>query len=184
MPEDLHLHVDASMHGTRIDRLLAARFPEITRSRFQRWLRDGRVTARGRRVRSAYRVQDGDDIQVHVPPPEPSRLDPENIPLQVVYEDDEVLVLDKPAGLVVHPAAGNRRGTLVHALLYHVPQLAAEAGEGRPGIVHRLDKDTSGLMVVAKSAVAHVRLAAALQRREVRRGYAALVWGYVRGTEG
>ena len=184
MPEDLHLHVDASMHGTRIDRLLAARFPEITRSRFQRWLRDGRVTARGRKVRSAYRVQDGDDIQVRVPPPEPSRLDPENIPLHVVYEDDEVLVLDKPAGLVVHPAVGNRRGTLVHALLYHVPQLAAAAGEGRPGIVHRLDKDTSGLMVVAKSAAAHVRLAAALQRREVRRGYTALVWGHVRGTEG
>ena len=184
MPEDLHLRVDASMQGTRIDRLLALHFPDITRSRFQKLLRDGRVTARGRKVRSAYRVLDGDDIRVCVPAPEPSSLVPEPIPLAILHEDADVLVVDKPAGLVVHPAAGNRRGTLVHALLHHVPELAALAGAGRPGIVHRLDKDTSGLLVVAKNAHAHACLAAALQRRAVQRRYAALVWGRVQRAEG
>lgn len=184
MEEELHLRVDASMHGKRIDRLLAAHFEEITRSRFQKLLRDGRVTAGGRRVRSAYRVVDGDDICVRVPPPEPSELVPENIPLQIVHEDDDVLVLDKPAGLVVHPAAGHKSGTLVHALLHHIPQIGGGREPTRPGIVHRLDKDTSGLMVVAKNERAHAQLSEALQQRQVSRTYAALVWGRVRGNEG
>ncbi|UCE01292.1 MAG: RluA family pseudouridine synthase [Candidatus Latescibacterota bacterium] len=182
--EELHLHVDASMQGTRIDRLLAAHFQEITRSRFQKLLRDGRVTASGRKVRSAYRVLEGDEIRVRVPPPEPSALEPEEIPLTILHEDDDVLVLDKPAGLVVHPAAGHRRGTLVHALLHHIPRLATAGESPRPGIVHRLDKDTSGLMVVAKNERAHARLAEALQKRDVSRTYTALVWGNVRLDEG
>jgi len=185
VPEDLHLRVDESLRGTRIDRLLAEKFPHITRSRFQRLCRDGQVTAHGKRVRSAYRVLEGDEIHVHVPASVPHEdLIPEDIPLDVVYEDDEVLVVNKPPGLVVHPAAGNPTGTLVHALLYHQERLAASTGAGRPGIVHRLDKDTSGLMVVAKTERAHVALAAALRAREVRRTYLALVWGRMAADAG
>jgi 23S rRNA pseudouridine1911/1915/1917 synthase len=184
MDEELLLRVDATMQGARIDRLLAERFPHLTRSRLQKLCRDGQVTARGRKVRSAYRVLLGDDIRVHVPPSAPSELVPENIPLRVVYEDDDLLVIDKPAGLVVHPAAGNVTGTLVHALLYHQAQLAPGTGPCRPGIVHRLDKDTSGLLVVAKTEAAHLGLATALHDRRVRREYAALVWGRLSGDEG
>lgn len=182
MPEELHLRVDASMRGTRIDRLLSTQFPAITRSRFQKLLRDGCITARGKKVRSAYRVLEGDDIRIRLPPPAPLDLEPAAIPLDIVYEDDVLLVVDKPAGMVVHPAAGNRQGTLVQALLHHFPALAAAGDAVRPGIVHRLDKDTSGLLVVAKNERAHLRLAAALQARRVRREYAALVWGQVRAA--
>jgi 23S rRNA pseudouridine1911/1915/1917 synthase len=184
MDEELRLHVDVTMQGTRIDRLLAEHFPHLTRSRIQKLCRDGLVTARGRKIRSAYRVLLGDELHVHVPPPPPSELVPENIPLHVVYEDEDLLVVDKPAGLVVHPAAGNVTGTLVHALLYHQAQLAPGTGPGRPGIVHRLDKDTSGLLVVAKNEAAHLGLATALHERSVRREYAALVWGRMRGEAG
>jgi len=179
---ELHLRVDAAMQGTRIDRLLASQFPDITRSRFQKLLRDGCITARGKKVRSAYRVLEGDDIRVRLPPPEPLQLQPEAIPLAIRYEDADLIVVDKPAGMVVHPAAGNRRGTLVQALLHHWPQLEGGSDAARPGIVHRLDKDTSGLLVVAKNERAHVRLAAALQSRQVRREYTALVWGAVRSS--
>jgi 23S rRNA pseudouridine1911/1915/1917 synthase len=182
--DELHLVVESGMQGTRIDRLLAERFPDITRSRFQKLLRDGQVTARGRKVRSAYRVLLGDDICIRLPEPEPLDLTPEDIPLRIVHEDDAVLVVDKPAGLVVHPAAGNARGTLVHALLFHRPGLAAGSAEARPGIVHRLDKDTTGLMVVAKTERAHVRLSEALRRRQVHREYVALVWGAMRHDSG
>jgi 23S rRNA pseudouridine1911/1915/1917 synthase len=183
--QELRLQVDASAHGTRIDRLLAERFPQISRSRFQRLLHDGMVTARGKRVRSAYRVLDGDEIHVRVPPPEPSTLEPEAIPIDVVYEDGELLVVDKPAGLVVHPAAGNVRGTLVHALLHHARgELAPAGGLGRPGIVHRLDKDTSGLLVVAKTEHAHAALTAQLQAREVRRSYDTVAWGTFAAEDG
>jgi 23S rRNA pseudouridine1911/1915/1917 synthase len=184
MNEELRLVVDAGMQSQRIDRLLAERFPAVTRSRFQKLLRDGHVTARGKRVRSAYRVLLGDDIRIVLPPPEPTDLVPEDIPVPVCFEDDELLVVDKPAGLVVHPAAGNATGTLVHALLFHSAQLAQAGAPGRPGIVHRLDKDTSGLMVVAKTERAHVALAAALHQRSVRREYTAIVWGTPRQATG
>jgi len=179
--EDLTLHVDVDMQGTRVDRLLAEQFPHITRSRFQKLLRDGQVTARGRKVRSAYRVLLGDEIRIRVPDPTPLDLVPENIALRIVYQDDALLVVDKPPGLVVHPAAGNATGTLVHALLFHVPGLAGGAA-WRPGIVHRLDKDTSGLLVVARNESAHAALADALRARLVRRSYVAIVWGQV-GSE-
>jgi 23S rRNA pseudouridine1911/1915/1917 synthase len=181
---ELHLRIEAAMAGMRIDRLLAEHFPEHTRSRFQKLCRDGHVTARGKRVRSAYRVLLDDDIRVRVPAPEPSHLVPENIPIPVVYEDDDLLVVDKPAGLVVHPAVGNATGTLVHALLFRDVQLAAGGDAIRPGIVHRLDKDTSGLLVVAKNERAHVGLAAALRDRNMRREYVALVWGRVAADSG
>lgn len=183
MPGELCFDIDASLAGARIDRLLAERFPDITRSRFQKLLRDGFVTARGRRVRSAYRVLLGDDIRVRIPPPEPLGLEPADIPLHIVYEDEDLLVVNKPPGLVVHPAAGNANGTLVNALLFHRPGLAG-GDILRPGIVHRLDKDTSGLLVVAKNVSAHAVLSAALQERRVRRVYRALVWGAPADDEG
>lgn len=177
------MHVDAAMQGTRIDRLLAERFPQITRSRFQKLLRDGQVTARGRKIRSAYRVLQGDDIRIRVPEVAPLDLIPENIPLRIVHQDESLLVIDKPAGLVVHPAAGNTTGTLVHALLYHVTGISGGAA-WRPGIVHRLDKDTTGLLIVARNERAHAALADALRARRIRRRYTALVWGRVSPDSG
>ena len=131
----------------------------------------------GAPARAALRLKPGDRIEIELPPPRAARLTPEPLPLAIVYEDDDLIVIDKPAGLVVHPGAGVERGTLVHALLHHRPAIADVGGAGRPGIVHRLDKDTSGLMVAAKSARAYRALVEALRRHEVRRVYRALVWG-------
>ena len=181
--ETLRLQVDASMQGTRIDRLLAESFPHMTRSRFQKLLREGQVTARGKKVRSAYRVLLEDDICVRLPAPEPLKLQPANIPLSIAYEDQDLLVIDKPAGMVVHPAVGNRTDTLVQALLYYQPELAG-GDPMRPGIVHRLDKDTSGLLVVAKNESVHAKLSTALQERRVHREYLAVVWGKMEAPRG
>jgi len=181
--ETLSLRVDSAQEGQRIDRLLAEAFPHVTRSRFQKLLRDGHVRVRGKKVRSAYRVLVEDDIQIHIPPPEPLTLQPSAIPLNVVFEDEFLLVIDKPAGMVVHPAAGNRVDTLVQALLHRQPDLAG-GDPLRPGIVHRLDKDTSGLLVVAKNESVHAALSALLQRREIHREYLALVWGHLRQRSG
>ena len=181
--ETLQLHVVQSQIGTRIDRLLADSFPQITRSRFQKLLRDGLVTARGKKVRSAYRVLADDEIHVHIPPPEPLGLLPANLPLCIAYEDDALLVIDKAPGMVVHPAVGNRNDTMVQAILHHRPAL--QGGDPmRPGIVHRLDKDTSGLLVVAKNEEVHAALSEALQKRHIRRQYLALVWGHFKSPEG
>ena len=138
----------------------------------------------GNLARASLRVQDGDAIEVEVPAPEPTRLEPEALPLDIVHEDAWLIVIDKPAGMVVHPGAGVRRGTLVHALLHHAPEIAGVGGEGRPGIVHRLDRDTTGLMVVAKHERAYRALVAAIQERAVTRVYEALVWGSPRLAEG
>lgn len=138
----------------------------------------------GRAARASHRLKDGDRIRVEVPEPRPSVLVAEDLPLTLVHEDDDIVVIDKPAGLVVHPGAGVRSGTLVHALLHRWPQIAAVGGAGRPGIVHRLDKDTSGLMVVAKSPRAYRALVEALRARDVKRAYTALVWGDPRTAGG
>jgi len=144
----------------------------------------GHVTAGGKIVRPRDPAVTGSRILVTVPDPEPSDLRPEAIPLAIVFEDEHLIVVDKPAGLVVHPGAGVRTGTLVHALLSHAPDVAAVGGVGRPGIVHRLDRDTSGLLVVAKNDVSHRRLSEAIARREVKRDYWALVWGEPRLASG
>jgi len=142
------------------------------------------VRVNGAPARAALRLKPGDRIEIELPPPRAARLTPEPLPLAIVYEDDDLIVIDKPAGLVVHPGAGVERGTLVHALLHHRPAIAEVGGAGRPGIVHRLDKDTSGLMVAAKSARAYRALVEALRRHEVRRVYRALVWGSPGATAG
>jgi 23S rRNA pseudouridine1911/1915/1917 synthase len=167
-----------------LDRFLATAQTDLSRSRLQGLIEAGRVQVNGRTVRASQRLHDGDRVRVEIPDPEPSTLTPEALPLDIVHEDEDLVVLDKPAGLVVHPGAGVRSGTLVHALLHRYPGIVGVGGPGRPGIVHRLDKDTSGLLVVARSARAYRALVEALRAREVRRTYSALVWGLPRTAGG
>jgi 23S rRNA pseudouridine1911/1915/1917 synthase len=168
--------------GERLDRVLAARIEALSRSRLKALILDGAVAISGRTIRDpGYRVKSGEAVSVAVPAPEPAEPQGENIPLKVVYEDDDLIVIDKPRGLVVHPAAGNWTGTLVNALIAHCgDSLSGVGGVRRPGIVHRLDKDTTGLMVVAKNDAAHRSLAAQFadhgRTGELRRGYLAFVW--------
>ncbi len=162
----------------RLDSFLAERLP-LSRTRVVSLIDEGQVSINGRQVAKRTRVRPGDVIVIAVPPERETTLDPEDIPLEVRYEDEHLAVIEKPAGLVVHPAPGHASGTLVNALLHHLDRLSGIGGDTRPGIVHRLDKDTSGLMVVAKRDEAHRMLSAALSRREIRRGYLAAVWGHV-----
>ena len=170
--------------GGRLDRVLAAHVAELSRSRLKALIEAGAVTVGGRTIRDpSHRVASNTEIQVDVPPPEPAKPAPEPIPLRVIYEDDDIIVIDKPRNLVVHPAAGNWSGTLVNALIAHCgDSLSGIGGERRPGIVHRLDKDTTGLMVVAKNDRAHKALAAQFadhgrSGEPFERGYLAFVWG-------
>ncbi len=150
----------------------------------QRLIEKGYVLVNSRRMRSSYRVRPGDQIEMNVPPPKEITLCPEPIPLDIVYEDEDLLVVNKPPGLVVHPAPGHQGGTLVNALLNHCPNLPGIGGYLRPGIVHRLDKDTSGLLLVSKTDLAHQRLAAQLKARKIKRKYLALVHGEAKEEEG
>jgi 23S rRNA pseudouridine1911/1915/1917 synthase len=169
--------------GERLDRLLAQRIASLSRTRLKALILDGAVTIGGRTIRDpGHRVNAGDAIEVTVPPPEEPEPGPERIPLTIVYEDDQLIVIDKPPGLVVHPAAGHPTGTLVNALIAHCgDSLSGIGGVKRPGIVHRLDKDTSGLMVVAKTDLAHQALAEQFadhgRTGPLQRGYLAFVWG-------
>jgi 23S rRNA pseudouridine1911/1915/1917 synthase len=168
--------------GLRLDRVLAARIPALSRSRLKALILDGQVAIAARTIRDpAVPVNSGDLVSVTLPAPEPAAPEGEAIPLNIVYEDAELIVIDKPAGLVVHPAAGHATGTLVNALIAHCgDSLSGIGGVKRPGIVHRLDKDTSGLMVVAKTDRAHRALAAQFANKTesgLERGYLALVWG-------
>src|SRR5439155_3723260 len=162
----------------------AAAQTDLSRSRLQGLIRTGHVSVNGGAARAAQRVHAGDRVRVEIPEPEPLVLVAEALPLTVVHEDLDLVVLDKPAGVVVHPGAGVARGTLVHALLHRYPEIATVGGPGRPGIVHRLDKDTSGLMVVARSARAYLGLVEALRVHQVERIYGALVWGEPRADAG
>jgi len=177
------VRIAADESGGRLDRVLAARIPALSRSRLKALIIDGRVTIEARTIRDpATHVNSGDTVTVSLPPPEPAKPGGEAIPLHVVYEDDALIVIDKPKGLVVHPAAGHASGTLVNALIAHCgDSLSGIGGVKRPGIVHRLDKDTTGLMVVAKNDSAHRALSAqfADHGREgpLKRGYLAFVWG-------
>jgi 23S rRNA pseudouridine1911/1915/1917 synthase len=172
--------VEDSPAEARLDAYLAARLPALSRSRLVQLIAQGHVLVNGAIARKSRRPEPGDEIVVEVPEAQPSALAPEAIPLNIVHEDADLLVIDKTAGLVVHPAPGHATGTLVHALLHHVPDLAGIGGVRRPGIVHRLDKDTSGLMLVAKNERAHTQLSAALKRREIRRTYLVGAWGHLR----
>lgn len=167
----------------RLDAYLAGRIPELSRSRAVALLEAGRVLLNGRVPRKSESLAVGDEIVVELPEPEPTSLEPEAIPLEIVYQDSDLAVIVKPAGLVVHPAPGHSSGTLVHALLHHLTDLSGIGGELRPGIVHRLDKDTSGLLLVAKNDESHRRLSAALKRREIVRRYLVACWGHLAADE-
>ncbi|MEW6172732.1 MAG: RluA family pseudouridine synthase [Bacillota bacterium] len=178
------LVVDEEDAGTRLDRYLACHLPNFSRSRIQSLISDGQILVDTRDVRSSYRVRTGDEIRVNLPPPEVPAIEPEPIPLDITYEDPDLLVVNKPRGIVVHPGAGHYRGTLVNALLYHCSNLSGINGVLRPGIVHRLDKDTSGLLMVAKNDSAHLALSAQLKERRVMREYLALVYGRLKEDAG
>jgi 23S rRNA pseudouridine1911/1915/1917 synthase len=175
----------ADSDGERLDVFVARRLPDLTRSRVHRLIGLGHVQVDGRQPRkSGEPLDEGQLVVVTLPPPTPSTLEPEAIPLSVAYEDGDLLVVDKPAGLAVHPSPGHASHTLVNAVLAHCPDLSGIGGEGRPGIVHRLDKDTSGLIIVAKNDAAHLSLARQLKERKVEKTYLALVDGRVEPAHG
>ncbi len=171
--------------GERIDKAVAAVEKDLSRAYIQKLIEEGHITVCGKSVRTSYKLRPGDTVSVCLPPLKETEAVAQDIPLTVVYEDDDVLVINKPAGMVVHPAAGNADQTLVNALLHHCgTSLSGIGGVMRPGIVHRIDKDTTGLLVVAKNDAAHQHLSAQLKTRTLKRQYAALVHGNVREDAG
>jgi 23S rRNA pseudouridine1911/1915/1917 synthase len=180
MPEFIVVPED---EGERLDSFLTLRVPDVSRSTFQRLIDEGCVTVNGSVVRPSRKLKTGETILYVTPAPKPTDILAEELPLDIVYEDEDLIVLNKPKGMVVHPAPGSPAGTLVNALLAHCKGLSAVGGVERPGIVHRLDKDTSGLMVVAKNDVAHHALQAQIQARTAERRYLSLVWGSPRFEE-
>lgn len=176
--------VDADSSRERLDVFLSVQQTEISRSRLKKLIVEGRVTVNGVKQRTGYKVRAGDRITVQVPAPVALDTAPEDIPLDIIFEDEYFIVLNKPVGMVVHPAPGHSAGTLVNALLHHCNDLSGIGGVERPGIVHRLDKDTSGLMMVAKTHAAHLNLSAQIKDRQVTKGYLALVSGMMERESG
>jgi 23S rRNA pseudouridine1911/1915/1917 synthase len=173
------LTVSAEEAGVRIDRYLTGVLAGESRSHIQRLIKDGRISIAGEPVRPNRVVKAGEQIDVQLPEAEATDVQPEALDVEILYEDSDIVVVNKPAGMVVHPAAGHTQGTLVNALLHQVKDLSGIGGELRPGIVHRLDRGTSGVMVVAKNDRAHTELARQFHDREVEKEYIALVWGVV-----
>ncbi|HEU5140438.1 MAG TPA: RluA family pseudouridine synthase [Bacillales bacterium] len=168
--------------GQRIDKWLAE--GDWSRAQVQQWIKDGFVQVGGRSVKANYKINFGDTVDIQIPEPEPLEAKPENIPIDVVYEDADVIVVNKPRGMVVHPAPGHASGTLVNALLHHCDDLSGINGVIRPGIVHRIDKDTSGLLMAAKNDAAHESLAGQLKDKTIERIYRAIVHGVVKHDNG
>jgi 23S rRNA pseudouridine1911/1915/1917 synthase len=166
--------------GLRLDVLLTQRLEKLTRSQIQMLNRSGAVRVDGRQDKGGYRIRGGESIEVDLTALEPTPITAEHIPLQIYFEDEDLAVIEKPAGVVVHPGSGTKTGTVVHGLLFHFQNLSTVGGTSRPGIVHRLDKNTSGLLIVAKNNVAHARLTKAFQDREIQKTYCALVHGRMR----
>lgn len=181
METTTELLVDAG--GERLDRYISGHLPDLSRAAVQRLIEEGNIHVDSRERKASYRVQTGEAITVRISPPEPVAARAEAIPLDIVYEDDNVIVVDKPAGMVVHPAAGHSAGTLVNALLAHTPSLNV-GGEERPGVVHRLDSETSGLIIVAKNDAAMRNLQAQFKARRVHKTYLALVEGRITPPRG
>ena len=182
--ETLALTVDENEAGARLDIYLASHVEGWSRARLQRLIEDEEVLVNGRVAKASYKLHPRDQIEVELTPPSATDFIAEDIPLEVIYEDAALVVVNKPAGLVVHPAAGIRSGTLSNALAYHFQQLSTQGGTIRPGIVHRLDKDTSGLLVVAKTEAVHENLADQFRARKVFKSYIALVHGVVAQESG
>ena len=180
-----NIEIIAAEGGTRIDAWLSANVPDLTRNAAQRLLTDGMVLVNGKPPKKNYKVNAGDAVTVTIPDIAEVPLVPQNIPLDIVFEDEDVVVVNKPRGMVVHPAPGHPDGTLVNALMYHCgDSLSGVGGEKRPGIVHRIDKDTSGLLIVAKNDAAHLALSAQLSDRSLSRVYRAVVVGNLKQDSG
>jgi len=169
--------VNEDESGLRLDHFLTMKEEALSRSFIQKLIKEKNITVNDKPSKPSYKLRDNDRIEVIVPEPEPSHAQPEEIPLNVLYEDDALIVINKPAGMVTHPAAGNYSGTLVNAILAHCTNLSGIGGVQRPGIVHRLDKDTSGVLVVAKTDFAHQSLAAQFKEHQVKKIYLALICG-------
>jgi 23S rRNA pseudouridine1911/1915/1917 synthase len=178
------LEFQADSEGVRLDHFLVQQMPERSRSQIQDWIDNGRVMLDGRPSKSSQKLKVGQEVLVEVPPLEAAEPEAESIPLDILFEDEHILVLNKPRGLVIHPAYGNRTGTLVNALLGHCKDLSGIRGVEKPGIVHRLDKDTSGVMVVAKNDQAHLGLTNQFQARQVQKFYEAVVHGHPQPSRG
>jgi 23S rRNA pseudouridine1911/1915/1917 synthase len=170
--------------GSRLDLFLATACSDLSRSRIQKLIEDGAARLGGQAVKRSHVVRAGDMVELEVPEPEPVAIEPEAIPISVLYEDSDLLAIDKPPGLVVHPSPGHSSGTLVNALLHHVKDLGGVGGELRPGIVHRLDRDTSGVLLVAKTDRAHVSLSRQMKKRSMRKEYLALSAGVPKVRKG
>jgi 23S rRNA pseudouridine1911/1915/1917 synthase len=178
------LHVAEHQQKSRIDKYLTQFLPDLTRTRIQQLINDGFITVAGKTVKPSHQISSGEEIVVRLTAPPPSELIPEAIPLRIVYEDRYLIVVDKPAGMVVHPACGHPSGTLANALLYHYETLSQMSGQGRPGIVHRLDKETSGLLVAARDDQTHAALSAQFKEKSTAREYVAVVWGHPQPERG
>ncbi|EST13126.1 RluA family pseudouridine synthase [Sporolactobacillus laevolacticus] len=183
MPDIVKI-VEASDEGKRIDSWTSEQITSESRNRLQQLIKDGNILVNGSAVKTSYRMKEDDEVLVHLPEPEPLDVEPEDLPLDIVYEDSSVIVINKPRGMVVHPAPGHLKGTLVNALLGHCHDLSGINGIMRPGIVHRIDKETSGLLMVAKTDEAHHSLAAQLKDKTTQRLYLAIVHGILPHDEG
>ncbi|HHS13782.1 MAG TPA: RluA family pseudouridine synthase [bacterium] len=180
----IKITVPGGKRKERLDIFLTREIRDISRSRIQKLIHEGMVLINGDPVKAGHPVEPGTEICITLPMSPPHKLEPEAIPLTIVHEDEYLLVIDKPAGMVVHPAYGHRSGTLVHALLHHTKTLSAVNTPERPGIVHRLDKDTSGLLVVAKNDSIHHRLSLQFSEKTTERLYTAFIWGHLKSKEG
>ena len=178
------VRIIADRSGVRLDRFISEKCPELSRTYAKKLIEDGHITVNGKTVKASLTLNTGDSLSIRIPPPEPSHLVAENIPLNIVYEDKDLLVVDKPASMTVHPAPGNPKHTLVNAILAHFPDLPDGGDSLRPGIVHRLDKDTSGLMLVAKNRQALNNLANQFKTRSVIKTYLVLVKGHLSPRKG
>lgn len=172
--------ITAGESGARLDSFLAQAFPQYTRSYLKQLINEGNVFLNGQTAKASAKVKDGDEITLHIPGRQETAILPEDLPLDIIYQDADIAVVNKAQGMVTHPAVGNYTGTLVNALLYHLKDLSGINGQLRPGIVHRLDKDTSGLLVIAKNDDAHRSLSAQIGAKTARRVYLALVYGNIK----
>ena len=183
MESKLIIDVSDEETGERIDSFLSGK-TEFTRTRIQQLIKDKNITVNGKATKSSYKIEENDEIAIEVPEAETTEIKPENIKIDIVYEDSDIAVINKQAGLVVHPAHGHYSGTLVNAILYHIKDLSGINGEIRPGIVHRLDKDTSGLIVIAKNDKVHTTLTEMFQEKKIKKTYLAILKGKLNKTEG
>ncbi|MCP3761927.1 RluA family pseudouridine synthase [Domibacillus sp. A3M-37] len=177
--KQLHFTVSAEETGGRIDKIAATQDEQYSRSQVQEWLKEGLVLVNGKSVKANYKATAGDEVTIDIPEPEALNIEAEDLQLDVYYEDEDVIVVNKPSGMVVHPAPGHTTGTLVNGLMYHCKDLSGINGIMRPGIVHRIDKDTSGLLMVAKNDMAHEKLVNQLVEKSVTRKYKAIVHGVI-----